>query len=186
MKTIITLFFAILVLWSCNQNTKQEIKNIPQQDTVVKNEKSSIMPSLINQNKTMGIEKLSELIPIDTVNSKSKDVYEKFGLEFSGNCYNCDLAVLSITEKTIRLTNVCDEKLNQILEIIQITNTDNGIEIKTKQHNFIFTEIDKVPIYELKIIGDNIEIENLRFSKYYTLKNLLKKFKQHDCGDFQG
>ena len=96
------------------------------------------------------------------------------------------LKLQSITEKTIKLTNVCDAKLNQVFAFIKITNTKSKIEIETKQSNFVFTAIDKAPIYQLKITGKNIQAESFRISKYYTLKKLLKKFEQHDCGDFQG
>jgi len=93
---------------------------------------------------------------------------------------------MSIIEKTIKLTNVCDGKITQVFEIVKIIHTKNGIEVKTAQNDFVFTEIDKAPIYELKVTGKDIKAENLRISKYYTLKKLLKKFEQHDCGDFQG
>lgn len=89
-------------------------------------------------------------------------------------------------EQTLKLTNVCDVNLNREFEIIKITNAKSEIEIKTQQSDFTFTEIDKTPIYELKITGKEINAENLRISKYYTLKKLLKNFEQHDCGDFEG
>ncbi|WP_316804465.1 hypothetical protein [Pedobacter nototheniae] len=151
-----------------------------------KPENNVVNPTVNINNKVIKIEQLKQLIPIDIVEPKSKNIYKKFGLDLSGNCYACDLAKLSITEKTIKLTNVCDEQQNQVLEIVEITNTENRINIKTKQLNFIFNQIDKAPIYELKIIGNKAKYQNLRISKYYTLKKLLKKFKQHDCGDFQG
>lgn len=182
MKIVITVILGACILLEGSQNSKQKIE-VEKSNTTPKSEKNI---SAVNiENKSNNFETLN-LIPIDIVDSKNKDIYKKFGIEFSGNCYECDLAELSITEKTIKLANVCDAKLNQAFEIVKITNTKSKIEIKTKQNNFVFTAIDKVPIYELKITGKEIKAKNLRISKYYTLKKLLKKFEQHDCGDFEG
>ncbi len=175
----------IFILFGCKQNSKEEIKNISKIDTT-KNDKTIKKKTLNYEKEEIKIEQLNKLIPIDIVDSKSKNVYEKYGLEFSGNCYACDLANLSITEESIKLTNVCDENQNQIYEIIKIINLDNEIQLKTKQNDFIFTKIDNAPIYELKIVGDKIKNENLRISRYFTLEKTLNKFEQHDCGDFQG
>ena len=181
MKIVITVILGAFILFGYSQNSKQKNQN---SNTTTKSEKN-IVAENVNINSENNFEPLN-LIPIDIVDSKNKDIYKKYGIEFSGNCYECDLAEFSINEKSIKLTNVCDTEQNQIFEIIKITNTKSKIEIKTKQNNFVFTEIDKVPIYELKIIPKGIKTKNLRISKYYTLKKLLKKFEQHDCGDFEG
>lgn len=185
MKIGITIILGAFILFGCNQNPKEKIKEIEKNDTTTKTEKNVEAVTVNIDDENNKIEQLS-LIPIDTVDSKNKDIYKKYGLEFSGNCYDCDLAEMSIIEKTIKVTNVCDGKINQVFEIVKITHTKNGIEVKTAQNDFMFTEIDKASIYELKIMGKDIKAENLRISKYYTLKKLLKKFEQHDCGDFQG
>ena len=182
LKLIILLVTSLFL--GCYQKPKN--KEVEKNDTTETIKTDSTESIVKTDNNVIKIEQLKQLIPIDTVNSKSKNVYEKFGLEFQGNCYDCDLAALSIAEKTIKLTNVCDEKQNQVLEVLEIKNTNNEVIIKTKQFNFIFSEIDKVPIYELKITGNTINFEGLRISRYYTLKKLLKKFKEHDCGDFEG
>lgn len=182
MKIVITVILAVFILFGCSQNSKQ--KNEIEKSNTTKKAKNSI--EVENTEKTQNSIELLNLIAIDTVDSKSKNIYKKYGIEFSGNCYECDLAELSINEKTITLTNVCDTKLNQVFEIAKIVNTQSKIEIQTKENNFVFTEIHKTPIYELKIEGKNIPSKNLRISAYYTLKRLLKKFEQHDCGDFQG
>jgi predicted RNA-binding protein len=164
-STVSLLTFSIIFLISCNQNNKQEANN-----TV---EKINIKP-------------LENLIPIDTIDTKSNNVFEKYGLEFNGNCYACDLANISVTGKQIRVINVCDEKQTEDFEIVEITGDENKIMMKTLQNKFEFIKIDKAPIYELKISGNALKNKNLRISRYYTLKQLLNKFKQHDCGDFQG
>lgn len=182
MRDILALILIIFTFYGCNKSPKQELKKI---DTITNNEKT-VAKTATDKTGTIKIEELNELIPIDTVDSKSKNVYKKYGLEFSGNCYACDLANVSITEKSIKLTNVCDENQNETYEVITITNIDNGIKLKTKQNDFIFTKIDQAPIYKLKIIGNEINNKNLRISKYFTLKKILNKFEQHDCGDFEG
>lgn len=182
MKIVITVILGVFIIFGYSQNPKQKNQN---SNTTTKSENNIVAVNVNINSKNNNFEPLN-LIPIDIVDSKNKDIYKKFGIEFSGNCYECDLAELSITEKTIKLTNVCDAKLNQAFEILKITNTKSKIEIKTKQNNFVFTAIDKVPIYELKITGKEIKTKNFRISKYYTLKKLLKKFEQHDCGDFEG
>lgn len=182
MKIVITVILGVSILFGYSQNPKQKNQN---SNTTTKSEKNIVAANVNINSENNNFEPLN-LIPIDIVDSKNKDIYKKYGIEFSGNCYECDLAELAITNKTIKLTNVCDTKQNQTLEIVKITNTKSKIEIKTKQNNFVFTEIHKVPIYELKITGKYIKAKNFRISKYYTLKKLLKKFGQHDCGDFEG
>ncbi|NRS90920.1 hypothetical protein HNQ02_003875 [Flavobacterium sp. 7E] len=186
MKTELRLITTLIafVFLGCNKN--QETNKVPENINFPIIGKPIIQPTKKNENKIVNIEQLKQIVPIDTVNTKSTNVYEKYGIEFTGNCYACDLAEISITEKTIKLTNICDEKENKNIEIIEIVNNKDKINIKTKHSNFIFSKIDTAPIYELQIIGENIEFKNLRISKYYTLKKILNKFKEHDCGDFQG
>ena len=173
-----------LIFIGCNQkpNNTEVVNN----EKVVKTEKKIIISPAADNVDAVANDLLKALIPIDTVNSKSKNVYEKYGIEFSGNCYACDLAELSINNKSIKLTNVCDDQLIQNLEITKFGAIGNGFDIQSKQLHFLLNQIDKAPIYELQIISNNIKVENLRISKYYTLKKLLNKFEEHDCGDFQG
>lgn len=183
MKAGIKITFAIIFFSGCGQTSNKEIQGISDTSAV---EKPLSAPTMDAREAAIRIENLAQLIPIDTVNSESQDVFKKYGLEFNGNCYACDLAHLSITEKAVSLTNVCDEKITQSFEMVQISGSDHAIEIKTGQGEFILTEIDKAPIYELKTVGKGLKIENLRLSRYYTLKKLLNRFEQHDCGEFEG
>ena len=186
MKTIFnSIIIAIAFLYiGCNQ--KPNNTAVENNEKVVKTEKKIIISPAIVDSIAIKTDFLKDLIPIDTVNSKSKNVYEKYGIEFAGNCYACDLAELSITNKSIKLTNVCDDQLIQNLEITKFGAIGNGFEVQSKKIHFLLNQIDKAPIYELQIISNNIKVENLRISKYYTLKKLLNKFEEHDCGDFQG
>lgn len=185
MKSSSVLILFTFIFFGCKQNSNEGIKNNNKINTA-KNDKFVKKVTVNHEKETIKLEELYKLIPIEILDSQSNNVYKKFGLEFSGNCYACDLANLSISEKSIKLTNVCDEKQIQLYEVQKLTYLDNRIELKTKQNSFIFTKIDKAPIYELKIIGKKIENEKLRISTYYTLEKILNKFEQHDCGDFEG
>ena len=126
------------------------------------------------------------LIPIEMLNKESESVYTKYGLEFTGNCYACDLAEFRIENKKFTISNVCD--LNEYLnfDIQEIKNTEKRIEITTKKYNFIFTRVEDESIFKLQITNYDIKNKNLRISEYYTFKENLMQFETHDCGDFDG
>lgn len=88
---------------------------------------------------------------------ESRNVFEKYGLEFSGNCYACDLAELKIEKDTIIFLNVCDNQSRLKFRIIRLDDTENVLKIKTENIEFTFSKIDDVPIYELKISGKGIK-----------------------------
>ncbi|WP_035650250.1 hypothetical protein [Flavobacterium sp. ASV13] len=184
MKTFLKLILLAFIFSGCNQNVNQKIENAAEKDTITKTKKTITEPVVDSRKKNTG--DLDQLFPIDILNPKSKDVFKKYGIEFTGNCYACDLAIVSISEKRFKITNVCDDKTTQEFEITEFSGSDDLIEFKTKQNNFILTKIDKAPVYELKITGDSIKIKNLRISKFYTTQKMLDKFEEHDCGDFQG
>jgi hypothetical protein len=188
MKTALKIILIVLalILLGCNQNPNQETTESVDNVHLPIEGKPSIQSKDINANRATLSEEFRHLIPIDTVNSKSTNVYEIYGIEFSGNCYACDLAELSITERKIKLSNVCDEKLNKFIAVLEVTTNDAIIKIRTENFNLVFVKIDNAPIYELQITDGKFESENLRISKYYTFKKLLVKFKEHDCGDFDG
>lgn len=186
MKPLFKLILIILVFSRCKQMPEQSFKEMAKKDTVITHAEKSEKPVIAGNEINEKAESPMHLVPIDTVDSKNKDVFKRYGIEFDGNCYTCDLAELFINDKMIQLTNVCDEKRNKSFDIITITKSGNRIEIKTAQNDFVFTEIDKAPVYELKITGNGTQIEMLRLSAYYTLKKILKKFEEHNCGDFQG
>ena len=183
---LISLFFT-----SCIQNgVKQEsIKNddaklkIEQTKGNAKNDTAATND--VPEHPNLEIPKDS-LISIEILNKKSKNVFEKYGLEFSGNCYACDLAELKIDDQKISIYNTCDNKIHLELAITKFVTNKNEIIIETGTGKFIFLKIEDQPIYELKIIGKNFKNKNLRIGTYFTLKKIINKFEVHDCGDFQG
>lgn len=128
----------------------------------------------------------NQLVPVALLNPKSKKISEKYGIEFQGNCYNCDLAYFHINKKKMEWVNVCNEADRWIDESFSYTPMSDGIVITVKHTGFRFTKVESVPVYELKVSGDKLTLKNKRFSRFYTTKEQLRKFKQHDCGEFDG
>ncbi|ASW73721.1 hypothetical protein IQ37_17860 [Chryseobacterium piperi] len=182
MKNLITgCSVVIILLASCSPATEKkadkatstEIKRdtVPVEDTISK-------PDIPVD--------FSTLVPIDLLDAKSTNVYEKYGIEFSGNCYSCDLASLSITKDKVIWTNVCDEKDTFKIDNFSFTTKGNRTILKTTGRTYILTQIDKAPVYELTVEGQKLELNNKRISRYFTTEKALPLFKEHDCGDFEG
>ena len=186
MKNVIINFSVVIALLaSCSPSAEKKVeKNVSKSakaDSVSLSEpekKEAPKPEIPSE--------FSSLVPIDVLESKSKNVFEKYGIEFSGNCYSCDLASLSIVKNTITWTNICDEK--DTFEIHDFTFSIDGQKtiIKTPERTYILTQIDKAPVYELIVEGQKLELNNKRVSRYFTTKKALPLFKEHDCGDFEG
>ncbi|MBV8327431.1 hypothetical protein [Chryseobacterium sp.] len=188
MKNVITSFsIAITLLTSCSPATEKkgdktaspDVKTVPVPVSKTDQEKKSVSELEIPNDFT-------SLVPIDILNGKSTNVYDKYGTEFSGNCYSCDLASLSITKKQIRWSNVCDEKDTFEIRDFSYSTEGNKTIFKTPERTYILTRIEKTPVYELAIEGQDLKLNNKRISKYFTTKKALPLFKEHDCGDFEG
>jgi hypothetical protein len=127
-----------------------------------------------------------ELVPITVIDPKNQKAYEKYGIDLSGNCYTCDLAAISINKKSFDIINVCDKDDFYRHEKFTYKASPNEFIVNTEKNQFIFTKVDPAPVYELKITGDKVSLKNKIVSKFYTQKKELNKFKQHDCGEFDG
>ncbi|MEN5307851.1 hypothetical protein ABE425_10070 [Chryseobacterium cucumeris] len=176
---IISLSMVTALLASCSPSSDKKTETNTSPDT--QKEVASSQPEPVEIPADF-----STLVPIDVLNSKSPNVHDKYGIEFSGNCYSCDLASLSITKKLIRWTNVCDEKDTFEIDDFSYTTEENKTIFKTPERTYILTQIDKAPVYELVIEGKKLELKNKRISKYFTTKKALRLFTEHDCGDFEG
>jgi hypothetical protein len=126
------------------------------------------------------------LIALTVLKKNSTDVFEKFGLEFEGNCYACDLAEISIDKNVLTLLNTCDHNTQEKVTISTQHFADNQMTFETDKGTFIFTKENTLPIYALRVSGRSTKNKNLRIGQWFTLKHLLPKFKVHDCGDFEG
>lgn len=128
----------------------------------------------------------NQLVPLEIVDSTAKNSYEKYGIEFSGNCYACDLARIELSEKHLTFVNVCDDEDRYQIKHSACTTIGEGIRIQSGNDVFTLTKIDDAPVYELTITGKKLSLDNKRISTYYTPAKKLHQFKEHDCGDFQG
>ncbi|MNJ93747.1 hypothetical protein D3C87_114330 [compost metagenome] len=183
--TIKTIFLlCIALLFSCQQ--KNEAKKtaiaVSTSTSIDTLQKKEAMKSTSNDDLAL----FNQLYPIDILQPESKNSFKKYGIEFSGICYACDLAEIKINKKQLHLVNVCDS--NEIYQIKDFTYNvrDSSLTIKTKNNEFSFKKIEKEPIFELQIKGDSLLLKNKRIAKYYTQKSLIDQFEVHDCGDFQG
>ena len=189
MKNFLWFILVIFIISSCNQREENTNSNLQVNRKNLRDSNSQNLPV----NKEKNAEDLfnetilpDTLVPIDILNNSSKDVFEKYGMEFEGNCYDCDLAYFKIEQQRIKIICVCDPKNCLEYNIISSEITKNMFSLKTQYSEFVFTQIESVPIYKLSISGKKIKSKNLRIVQYYTLKSMLHKFKVHDCGDFQG
>jgi hypothetical protein len=186
MKNVVINFSLVTALLaSCSPATEKKVNNVVSK--TVKKDTVSMSGTVKNHISKADIPAdFSALVPIDVLNSKSTNRYEKYGIEFSGNCYSCDLAGLSITKNKMVWTNVCDENDAFKIDGFSFSIEGNKTILKTPERTYILTQIDKAPVYELIIEGQKLELNNKRLSRYFTTKKALPLFKEHDCGDFEG
>lgn len=184
-KTITSFSFAVILLTSCSTSTEKRTNKVD--STAAQTDiASKLTPEKNTISKVEIPGDFSELVPIDVLEIKSKNVYEKYGIEFSGNCYSCDLTSLSITKDKIKWANICDEKDAFEISDFSISGEGSKTILKTSDRTYILTQIDKAPIYELVVEGKKLELDKKRAAKYFTTQKALPLFKEHDCGNFEG
>lgn len=173
-----------LLIFSCKSENKKTEKQITatEQITQPKTEK----PADKKEIQDIDFSEYSKLAPIELKESKSKNVFKKYGTEFSGNCYACDLAVFKINKKNFDIVNVCDENDYQRFKDFKYEKSGNILKITTSETTFIFTKVENEPIYQLTFEGKKPDLKNKKISEFYTPETLIEKFEEHDCGDFQG
>lgn len=126
------------------------------------------------------------LVPITILEQKSKKVFEKYGIDFQGNCYDCDLVNLKISRQKLVFTNVCDATQSIALKVLFIKKVNNQIIIGTPNSQWVLFKIAKEGVFQLKTEGSRMTNEGFKMSTFFTLKKKKHQFKVHDCGDFQG
>lgn len=126
------------------------------------------------------------LVALELTDSIQTDVFKKYGMAFSGNCYSCDIAHLQISGRQLTFINACEAKQRFTLRIESYVQNDREIRLETKDSKLVFSKIADAPVYALKVSGQTIERANLLLGKFYTFQDRLPKFEIHDCGDFQG
>jgi len=126
------------------------------------------------------------LVALELTDSIQTDVFKKYGMAFSGNCYSCDIAHLQISGRQLTFINACEAKQRFTFRIESYVQNDREIRLDTKDSKLVFSKIADAPVYVLKVSGQTIERANLLLGKFYTFQDRLPKFEIHDCGDFQG
>ncbi|WP_333864609.1 hypothetical protein [Sphingobacterium sp.] len=183
--TIKTIFLPCIVLFfSCQQKNeaKKSAAAFSSTSSIDSIQKQKELTSISDDDLAL----FKQLYPIAILQPESKNSFKKYGIEFSGICYACDLAEITFSKDVFHFVNVCDS--NEIYQIKDFTYTSSntGLTIKTQNNEFVFKRVEKEPIFELKIKGDSLLLKNKRIAKYYTQKALIDQFEVHDCGDFQG
>ncbi|MEC4114646.1 hypothetical protein [Myroides pelagicus] len=174
MKKVMLLLGLVISIASCKGNKEQEV-------TILKEEAVKLQTS-------KRIEQLySEmLVPMEVVNAEADVVTKKYGLEFGGNCYACDVAQLIVDGEMINLLNACDMQTQISFKITKVEEKDKIIEVHTPFNVFSFERVDDYPMFRLQVSGQGIDQTLYRPAIYYTLKSRLDTFEVHDCGDFEG
>lgn len=174
-KSALTLFVC-LALFACKQVEKQE-------RDLANEEKSEVVAS-----ESEAIHKLTSelMIPLEIVEEGSVVATERYGLDFSGNCYACDVANLLIDGEMITLMNACDLENQVSFKVTGIEEKGNVIIVKTPVNEFVFEQIDEVPVYKVTVTGQSMDKEFFRMGAFYTTESKLKTFSIYDCGEFDG
>jgi len=176
----------ITLAFSCNKNNKETIENSTTNSENKTELKSVEKLTTEIEEQSINLSEYGNLTPIEIKDSKQKDVFKKYGIEFGGVCYSCDLAIFKINKKSFDIVELCDEKNFHSYKDFSYQKTGNSLKITTPESTFIFTKVENEPIYKLKIEGQKPEFKNMRISEFYTQESLIEKFEEHDCGDFQG
>ncbi|WP_158961374.1 hypothetical protein [Myroides fluvii] len=179
MKKLVILAIVGLFALGCKQNTTQEP---PVQQATTKEEVAKAFAT------TAALKKISSelLVPMEIVEPAAKEVTAKYGLEFGGNCYACDVVNILIDGEMITLMNACDLHSQVSYTIESVEEKGKQISIRTQSHTFVFEQVEEYPVYSLKVQGDEIDESMFREASFYTLRSLLETFEVHDCGDFEG
>ena len=181
-KLVGLLIVSVVFLSACRQQARETIA-INDSSTAAKitapanrAEKHEPAPLVINYN----------FMPLEIVDDTTEDPFKRYGIEFSGNCYACDLASIHINGSSMKLVNVCDSTDVYRFEKLAAELTNEKFILTSGELTFTFIKKDKAPVYELKINGPKPALKNKRFSRFYTEAAKLGQFTNHDCGDFGG
>ncbi len=184
MKFKFLLVVSISLISACSENKQTEKENEDKPESVLKSAEkpSSDKPESVDFNRL----KLDTLIALTIVKEESKNVYEKFGIDFNGYCYACDAADVVLNNEQVQLINTCDPEVKRTFRIQKKNLTKDGFTLESEGYRFVFSRMNNTPVYQLKLLGKPFNNPELRLNSYFTTPKALPKFEIHDCGDFQG
>ncbi len=171
---------AVNVLASCIDNkTDKEIKEV--------DVKINIDSDTLNISKSKPVEHISlELVPMTLIDSNQNDPYKKYGFDLEGICYSCDVANISISSNKLVLTNACDSNKKKMYALSAVEKTGEKILAPNTDFRISLEKIKGADLYEVKIEGKSPATKDLKIRNFYCKQQELKKFQDHDCGDFEG
>lgn len=169
------------MIYSCNQGSTSEQHNTGSDQPVISVSTSS--SDTIKNNIAFHL----KLVPVEIVDSSSKNIHKKFGISTSGMCYDCDLANISIINGSVRFSNICDSTNSMEYDIEKLTMKNQHIEVRYKNAAMVLEKINQGPlIYRLQIKDGMNPGARLKIKEYYSSEEDINKFDIHDCGDFGG
>ena len=178
MKKALMLICLVAGMVGCKQDKTTE-------DKINETAKTEVGVTLPKSEKVDQL--LSEmLVPMEISEADDKEVTDKYGVDFNGTCYACDVAEIIIDGEMINLMNACDVQTQISYKITKIEEKDKTITVHTPLNEFIFERVDEYPMYQLTVKGQAIDKEHFRTAGFYTLKSKLETFTVHDCGEFEG
>lgn len=143
----------------------------------------------------------TSLIGLDVAKPKEKNVFKKYNINFGSACYS-GVTAIYMNKDTSRLylfsgwDTFKESKLpegTQTFEIVNIKNSDDllSVEAKNAQVKSLilkFSTADNL-IYSLRVQSSAaLDASDVltNFRTVYVKKANKRKFKEADCGDFQG
>ncbi|KUF43772.1 hypothetical protein AS361_16395 [Myroides marinus] len=100
MKKALMLMCLAAVMMSCKENNTTSVKD----DEKATIEKVTDLPNSEKVNQL-----LSEmLVPMEIADEGAKNLTDKYGIDFGGTCYACDVAEIIVDGEMINLMNACD------------------------------------------------------------------------------
>lgn len=145
----------IAFTFSCSKDNKETIEN-PVTNSDNKTELKAAEKTNSKEEPTINLSEYSKLTPIEIKDSKQKDVFKKYGIEFGGVCYSCDLAIFKINKKSFDIVELCNEKNVNSYKDFSYEKKGNSLKIKTPESTFIFTQVENEPIYRKKLKVKNL------------------------------
>jgi len=174
------LFFTGLLLVACKEKGQNTVPaEITEQEAVDRKEVAS---------DKIFLQLSSEILtPLELLDEESNEVVSKYGLEFGGVCYACDIANIRLDNEQITLINACDKDKKISFKIVHLKLNGDQLTVITAFNEFSFHKIEESPVvYKLTVVGDNIEETYFREAFFYTLSSQITRFDVHDCGEFEG
>lgn len=146
------------------------------QNSLASSTASSILPSWINDT----------LCPMIIIAPDNDNPFEKYGIDFEGVCYSCNVMRVVITSDQLQFINVCDVAEKYILPITKLSGDSTEVIITSNNVVLQWKQIEIAPIVELTILKGKLPVPSQSVQSFFTTYRALPQFHWHDCRDFEG